>query len=466
MDESLIQSILEEMQNLYLQDSRPWIIGLSGGKDSTCVTQLIYNMLKNLPPEKRNKEIFVVSSDTLVDTPIADNRRKKLCLMISEQAKKDGLPIKVRIIRPELGETFWINLIGRGYPSPNRWFRWCTDRLKIRPMNKFTLEQIKENGEVIIVLGIRKSESQNRERTIKKYEIKNSKLSLHNEIAGAFVYAPIAEWQENEVWDYILSYPSPWGDDNKFLLQCYCKGEDDIEFIIDAKGKAGGSSRLGCWVCTVVPKDWSVEAYIEEGQKWLIPLKEFRDYLHAIRDDPSKRFEFRKEEKRAKIYADLLGKNFEGLVRFGHKVYGPFTFQTRHELFIRLLRLQTEPSELKEKLSEFGVVLISPEEVEAIIKLWIYEGDDIAKIDSILQKCGAGAAFLQHLLNKENGKYKQKMDDICQSNNISPDLIDKLLIIEKDFSSLSKRHGLFNKLEHIIENYALERMTKLGSKEK
>jgi len=154
-----IHKTIREIQNLYLSDNRPWVIGLSGGKDSTCVTQMVYYMLKGLSPEKRNKEVHILSADTLVESPIIELRIKNICKKIEKQAKKDALPIKVKILRPELNDTFWVNLIGRGYPSPNRWFRWCTDRLKINPMTKYTIEQVKENGEVIILLGARKSES-------------------------------------------------------------------------------------------------------------------------------------------------------------------------------------------------------------------------------------------------------------------------------------------------------------------
>ncbi|HUS49058.1 MAG TPA: phosphoadenosine phosphosulfate reductase family protein, partial [Candidatus Paceibacterota bacterium] len=182
--------IIKELKNLYLSDQRPWIIGFSGGKDSTCITQLIYYMIKNLPSDKRTKKIHVLSSDTLVESPFIQDRIKKSCSKIEAQSRKDRLPIKVEILRPKLNDTFWVNLIGRGYPSPNRWFRWCTERLKINPMTKYTVDQVKENGEVIILLGARKGESASRAQTLRKYAIKNFRLRRHLNIAGAFIYTP------------------------------------------------------------------------------------------------------------------------------------------------------------------------------------------------------------------------------------------------------------------------------------
>lgn len=455
-----INTILSEMEVLYLADDKPWIIGLSGGKDSTAITQLAYKMLINLPTEKRNKKIWVVSSDTLVDTPISNKRQRDLCSMIANQAKIDKIPLEVKIIKPELDATFWVNLIGRGYPAPNRNFRWCTDRLKIRPMTIFVTEKVKENGEVFILLGIRKEESQTRGRTIEKYNISGTKLSQHNDVKGALIYAPIQEWGEEDVWNFILKSESPWGDDNKFLLKCYSRGEGDADFIVSKDQDATGATRMGCWVCTVVKHDKSIMSYIDEGETWLTPLKEFRDEIFEMRDRKECRSEWRKDEVKKKIYADILGREYEGLVRFGHKVYGPFTFKARHYILKKLIGLQTNPSPLKEKLDEQSIKLISPEEIQAIVKLWIYEGDDINKINELLKECGAGDSYIDHLLGIDNEKYQTRLESICKENNVPLDLIDKLLFVEKDMSALSRRVGIFNKLDGIIENYVLDEMKK------
>ncbi|GAF80831.1 unnamed protein product, partial [marine sediment metagenome] len=249
------KKILIDMKNLYLNDARPWIIGFSGGKDSTCVTQLAYMMIKNLPLEQRNKEIHVLSSDTLVESPYIQERIIKSCRRISSQAAKESLPIRVEILRPELNDTFWINLIGRGYPSPNQWFRWCTDRLKIRPVTKYTKEQVKENGEVIILLGARKGESASRAQTMRKYEIKDLKLRRHTSIPSAFIYTPIENWSLEDVWAYLFQAKSPWGDSNRELFALYKKCDGECPLVIDESTPACGGSRFGCWVCTVVDRD-------------------------------------------------------------------------------------------------------------------------------------------------------------------------------------------------------------------
>lgn len=446
--------IFKEIEELYLNDKRPWIIGFSGGKDSTCVTQMVYHMLKNLPPEKRIKEVHILSSDTLVENPIGQSRRKKICEKIEKHAKNDSLPIKVKILRPELNDSFWVNLIGRGYPSPNRWFRWCTDRLKIRPMNKYVLEQVKENGEVIILLGVRKSESATRSQTMAKHEIKNFRLGKHASIPGAYIYAPIENWKENEVWEYLLSTPSPWGENNEDLAKFYRKNDREIQFIIDKSSPPGGSSRFGCWVCTVVVNDRALEGFIEEGKIWLKPLLEFRNWLKKIRDIPSFREKVRRSDKKKKIIADVLGREFNPPINNGHKTLGPFTFETRHEILRRLIKLQGE-------VASKSISLISPEEIKAIEAIWIYEGDNITSIAEVLE-------ISKQNLNGElpnSRDYTKKLEEICEKYGISAQLIEQLLIVEKDLSSISRRTSIFARLEKVIEEHAMNKISKkIGEK--
>ena len=459
-----VRLVLDDMKTLYLQDSRPWIIGLSGGKDSTCITQLVYSMLLELPPDKRHKRVYVLSADVMVESPHADYRRKHICGLIEKQVEIDKIPLSVETLRPILTDTFWVNLIGRGYPSPNRWFRWCTDRMKIRPMNRFVYSQIKENGEVIMVLGIRKSESVNRKRAIERYEISGTKLSQHSEIKGALVYAPISDWDDIEdVREFLRSTPSPWQDDNnKFLHEYYSRGESDTEFITDKESQSAGATRMGCWTCTVVPRDHSLEWYIKEGQTWLEPLVEYRNWIHEIRDGPNYREEARKGEKKKKIYADILGKEFTGLERYGHKVYGPFTMQTRHEMLERLLMLTKNNAELKYELDSLEYTLITPEEIQAIVQLWIYEGDSIQEIRNLFSRCEMDAPYISNLFLEKDAEVV--LNDICSLHEIPTEVIHKMIIAENDRSHLARRYGVYNKLENILESYVLEEMLQEAKK--
>lgn len=441
-----IQKTIREIQNFYLSDNRPWVIGLSGGKDSTCVTQMVYYMLKGLSPEKRNKEVHILSADTLVESPIIELRIKNICKKIEKQAKKDALPIKVKILRPELNDTFWVNLIGRGYPSPNRWFRWCTDRLKINPMTKYTIEQVKENGEVIILLGARKSESGTRAQTMGKYEIEDFKLRKHSSIPGAYIYTPIEDWDYRDVWAYLLQVPSPWRDNNRDLITFYRKVNRECPLVIDKSTPACGGSRFGCWVCTVVERDRALEGLIEDGETWLEPLLEFRNWLKEIRNNANYRESIRKNERKKKAVAERFGREYISPEHRGHKILGPFTFETRHEILRRLIKLQ-------EQIMSREITLISPEEIKAIETIWIYEGDNISSIADVYDFATYSP------LNKTKTLGMEKLNKICNKNKISSRLIEQLLIVEKDLSRLSRRTGIYDRLEKVIEEYVINEMT-------
>ncbi len=131
--------IENEIIDQYLNDeniTRPWIIGFSGGKDSTVVLQLIWNALLKIDRNERTRDIHVICNDTLVENPIIEQYVNNVLYKIQTEATKQSLPIIVHKSIPPLDETFWIKLIGLGYPAPNNQFRWCTERLKIDPISK------------------------------------------------------------------------------------------------------------------------------------------------------------------------------------------------------------------------------------------------------------------------------------------------------------------------------------------
>lgn len=421
------KTILDELEMQYKADKRPWVVGFSGGKDSTCTLQLVYNMLMDIPESERSKPVYVLSSDTMVEAPVVGIRQKKVCEMISSAAERDQIPLFVEMLRPEITDTFWVNMIGRGYPAPNRWFRWCTDRLKIKPMNKYICNRIAQNGEVVILLGARKSESASRSQTMAKHEIKNSKLRKHANINGAFVYTPIEDLEEPDVWDYLLNNPSPWGDDNNVLRSMYQKKDDEeVAFILDESSPPSGHSRFGCWCCTVVEEDRAIQSLIEDGHTEYIPLKKFRDELKRMRDDPQCRELYRKNQRVDKFIAEYSDQTLNREVHRNYEVMGPFKLEIRHKMLTRLLEIQDG---LREHIPE--VQLISPEEIKAIELLWMYDGGKV------------GVADDEEMFAEE--------DDLDK-------LLGRLLTVEDDMSDLSKRVGIYKKLETVIQEYTMNQM--------
>ncbi len=169
-----------EIQSVYLSDNRPWVVGFSGGKDSTCALQMVWTALSALPAERRQKPIYVISSDTLVETPVIVRYIDATLERIQAAATAQGLPIKTEKVTPTIDRSFWVNLIGRGYPAPSRRFRWCTERLKIEPADDFIRARVAEFGEVVMVLGVRTAESATRAQVMSFHRIKGSALSRHS----------------------------------------------------------------------------------------------------------------------------------------------------------------------------------------------------------------------------------------------------------------------------------------------
>ena len=124
--------------------------------------------MTNMNPEEWVKPIFIISSDTLVETPVVVDQINKTLKLISQKAKELSLPIYTEKVKPKVEDTFWVNLIGKGYPAPSRNFRWCTERMKIKPANIFVIDQAAKYGEVVMVLGARKSEGMSRAQVLSK----------------------------------------------------------------------------------------------------------------------------------------------------------------------------------------------------------------------------------------------------------------------------------------------------------
>lgn len=343
--------IRSELVNEYLQDHNyPWVIGYSGGKDSTLVTHLVFEMLMALPPSTRHRTVHVVANDTLVESPLV----VKHIIDSIDEIKKAGhafnIPIITNITRPYLDQSFWVNLIGRGYPSPNRSFRWCTDRMKIQPTSRYIRSQVDAAGQVILLLGVRRSESATRAATVGRYD-NGERLNRHNDLPGCMVFRPIVELDTEDVWEFLALNEPPWGGSHQKLIGLYREASGGECPVITSKEDAPScgttSSRFGCWTCTVVEKDRSLEGFVEFGYTEFGPLLDFRDWLASIRNDKDRR-QARRRDGRITITND------------GTFVPGPFTLQTRSEIFERLRALEKETRQR----------LITDEEVDLIHEIW------------------------------------------------------------------------------------------------
>jgi DNA sulfur modification protein DndC len=351
------RDIVRLVKDEYLSEAQhyPWIVGFSGGKDSSLVAHAVFEALQAIPPSARARPVHIVSNDTLVESPFVMAHLNKVTRQIEQAANDMGLPIVVRRTRPDLDKTFWVLLIGKGYPSPNSQMRWCTDRLKIQPTSTYIRENISQHGAAIVVLGVRRTESIRRMMTVDKYEnMRGSNLNEHNSISGALIFRPIVDLSTDDVWEILGTFPTPWGGTHKDLFQLYRDAEGGECPVVLSKDEAPGcgtkNSRFGCWTCTVVEKDKSLQGYIDAGHDGYQPLLDFRDNLVAYRRNQSMRSAIRRN---GRLTFDATGKH----------IPGPFTIQARQEILAELLRVQ----------AKFGSPLISDDEINLIHKIWATE---------------------------------------------------------------------------------------------
>jgi DNA sulfur modification protein DndC len=349
-----IEAIKAEITDEYLAPhQKPWIVGFSGGKDSTMVAHLVFEVLISLPPEKRTREVHIVANDTLVESPLVVRHIHQIQSEMRDAATAFSLPIVIATTSPDLEHTFWVNLIGRGYPSPNRTFRWCTDRMKIQPTSQYIKNQTSKAGEAILLLGVRRSESATRASTVARYD-NGERLNRHNDLVQCLVFRPIVELSTTEVWEFLSFTQPPWGGNHEGLISLYRNAQGGECPVVTQKSDVPScgtsSSRFGCWTCTVVDKDKSLEGFVEAGFAEFGPLIDFRDWLLSIRSDPHRRSALR----RSGHYT---------ITHEGTFVPGPFTLGTRQDILDRLLALQVA----------VGRDLISKKEIDRIRSIWATE---------------------------------------------------------------------------------------------
>lgn len=347
--EAIRRAIREEYQRGPI--TKPWIIGYSGGKDSTLVVLLVIQALHDLPPSFRKRPIHIVSNDTLVESPVVQAYVNGALKKIAEAMPMLLMPVIVVQTKPAYGQSFWCNVIGRGYPAPSRAFRWCTDRMKIQPTGKYIRDLASANGAVLLI-GTRSDESRARAESIAKHDT-GGRMNPHGTVKNVMVWPLIKDLTTEEVWQILMANRAPWGGTFRQLVTLYRNATGECPFVVDnGEPPSCGdspSARFGCWTCTVVAKDKSLEALVDNGYEHLEPLVEYREFLK----DLSGRRDARMDEGRD-------GREVE--------FAGPFTFASRQLLLDTLLEAQ----------ALVGVELITAEEIAFCREQW--EQDRVAKV--------------------------------------------------------------------------------------
>ncbi|ORW32536.1 sulfurtransferase DndC [Mycobacterium paraense] len=438
-----VEMVMSKTQELYVVDDVPWVVGYSGGKDSTAVLQIVWLALQGLPEKRRHKPVHVISTDTLVENPVVATWVTHSLEVMEGAARDCGLPISPHRLTPAVADTFWVNLIGRGYPAPRPKFRWCTERLKIKPSNSFIRDMVKAHGEAILVLGTRKAESSGRSHRMTELEARRVRdlLSPNNSLANCLVFSPIEDWSNDDVWTFLMQKTNPWGYSNKELLTMYQGASPDGEcpLVVDSTTPSCGDSRFGCWTCTLVDKDKSMSAMIQndEEKEWMLPLLDLRNALD-IADDRHLR-DFRRMNGSVQLF-------------HGKPIPGPYTQASREDWLRRLLEAQAF---IREEGPDYvrSLELITQAELEEIRRIWVVEKHEFEDhLPTIFEQATGtpypGGPLDEHLpLGPE---LIETLRQVTGGDRLHFELVRELLDIEQRYRSQGRRAGLFDSLEGAI----------------
>ncbi|MGX1563353.1 DNA phosphorothioation system sulfurtransferase DndC [Streptomyces sp. NPDC055506] len=463
--DEVVTELTEEIRELYTADQVPWVIGYSGGKDSTAVLQLVWMALADLPAEQRTKAVHVISTDTLVENPVVAAWVSASLGTMQDAAQAQSLPIEPHRLTPEIKDTFWVNLIGRGYPAPRPKFRWCTERLKIKPSNSFIRSVVAAHGEAIMVLGIRKAESQARARAMEKHEKRRvrDRLSPNANLPNSLVYSPVEDWTNDDVWEFLMQKPNPWGYNNQDLLTMYqgASGDGECPLVVDSTTPSCGSSRFGCWTCTLVEQDKSMSAMIQndEEKEWMLPLLDLRNKLDApfghYQDGdpdlpPGRKAPFPRPDKPARDFRRMNGKVM--LFNDG-AIHGPYLQSYREEWLKELLQAQTwirahAPEHVQ------NIELITLDELHEIRRIWVFDKHEVEDSLPQIYQEATGEPFPGGPLDEQLVMGSDEMDvlkQVCDGDDLHYNMVRELLAVERKYRTMARRSGLFQALEQAVQ---------------
>lgn len=445
INKEIIEGMKETIRNLYLADKIPWVIGYSGGKDSTATVQLVWLAISELPRSQRKKAIHIINTDTLVESPVVSKWVEKSLESIEENATEQGLPFVTHRLTPKVNNTFWVNLIGRGYPFPRMKYRWCTDRLKIRPVNDFVKEQITEHGEIILVIGTRKAESSRRARTMAHYEKLRVRelLSPSQTMANELVFSPLEEWTDDDVWAFLMQYKNPWNYSNMDLMTLYrgATADNECPIMHEKNLPTCGKSRFGCWVCTMVERDKSMEAMIANDQEkaWMSQLLAFRNKFGDVEGD-------RERRSYRRMNGEIMGS-------YGTLNHGPYLKEVREEWLKELLTIQKNINKSGPK--EFqDLELITIPELREIRRIWVFEKHEFEDSLPRIYEEVLGVEFEDPEWIRPEAFGKKEWDVLRETcEELFPDeeqlfeMMYTLLDIENNADGLNQRKGILDNIE-------------------
>jgi DNA sulfur modification protein DndC len=311
---------------------KPVVVAYSGGKDSTYLLHHVVELLV----EMRTNPLVVVYADTMVENPVIHNHAMRFLDKLKAYCDGVGLDARILIAKPEIKSTYWVNVIGKGYPLPNFRFRWCQDKLKIKPIKKVL--SLFSDG--FMLVAVRMDES-----TARKKSLSKRLNSIELERNHLRVFVPIYDITEDGVWEFLVQSKTLWGETYEDVVNLYRTARGECPLIPEkSKFRSGCGMRFGCWVCTVVREDKTLKNQATHDEV-LKRLYEFRNWLMEFCDNPKNRLPIRRDGREA-----VNGK-------------GVLTLQARQRILEELQKL--------EKATDLQ--LLTLEELDEIKRIWLQD---------------------------------------------------------------------------------------------
>lgn len=343
----------------------------SGGKDSSTVLSLAMQAARLLQQEGVPiKRFAILNSDTLQENPEVLGVIKKEIVKIQKWIDDYNLPGEIKVTQPPLSSQYMVSIIGgKSIISTPFTNKNCTPDLKSHPLTKARVELFGHNDVangrfVANVTGVRFSESERRKANMEGRAESPVQLVMTDAKENVFL-APIAYWDTDTVMEYIglasnQLLPFKTYSDFVDVWQIYKESTGECSVGRGDQPSKGCSARHGCWACTMVKDDKSMNAMVkDEKYSYMRPLAAFRDYLLNTLFDMNRR--------------TWVGRSIKyGYITFKPDAYAPAELQ-------KLLRYAlTIDVEEQQKAALLGIKprfqIISVEALFAIDAHWSLQG--------------------------------------------------------------------------------------------
>lgn len=330
--------------------TRPWVLTYSGGKDSTVMTDIVLRTLmqiKKYKPSELKREVHLLTAQTNLDF-VTDPLKQEELHKIRSFVDREELPVKIKEVTAPDEKSFMYLVVGKGYPLPkSKMNRWCTERLKIEP----TQREMKGLSPELTALGVRLSESSERRESIESRQ--------ESEFYSDNAFMPIVNFTLDDVWMYLLKEGMVWGDAEK-LSQLYkeATGECGLRKRQAGRGEKVDDpcgARTGCIICPVVTIDKSSQEFAKHNP-WLQPYVDLRNIIIEMYKDPRNK----------------AGRMRNGTVlEYGQ---GTFTVKARMKLYTIIKQAEEDNRYLAIKFGAKPQKLIYSEELDSLIQQqWEYD---------------------------------------------------------------------------------------------